>query len=216
MQCDVDFSHPRVVLLIGKPRSGKTNTIKYWLLKNTVKKKVFKQGLVFTGSKFNNDYDYLPDKLVYEGYQPDVLDNYLDVLEQTKKETGKIEPSFIVFEDLVGILSKFDGHFINFTTKHRHYGITILLAVQYLNMGANTTLREITSHALMFKSTGFNTIESLWKNFGQKFDKFNDWKEFFAEHTKEPFTGLLYDALDETYCEFRSPYVGDVDVKLKY
>ena len=218
--CDdggIDFSYPRIVLLVGKPRSSKSNTVKYWLLNNGLgDDSHFKFGLVFTGSKFNSDYDYVPDDYVYEGYQQDVLDTYLEELEAMQEKEGKIPPNFIVFDDLVGILSRFDNHFINFTTRHRHYNTTILICVQFLNLGANTTLREITSHALMFKATGFNTIESLWKNFGTSFEKYNDWKEFFIEHTKEPFTGLLYNALENTYCEFRSPFMGNEKAKLDY
>ena len=216
MTNDIDFSKPRVILLIGKPRRGKSNSIKYFILKNSGERKHFKFGLVFTGSKFNNDYNYIPDDYIFEGYQENVLENYLLELEQMKKKDGKIPPSFIILDDLVGILNKYDGHFTNFVTKHRHYNITIFLAVQHLNTGASTTLREVCTHALMYRSSGYNTIKSLWLNFGQRFDKYNDWKKFFVEHTTEPFTALLYDASNEVYSEFRSPYMGDVNVKLKY
>lgn len=213
---DIDFSHPQVVVLIGKPRRGKSNALKYFVLKNSVDNQIFKKGLIFTGSKFNNEYDWVSDDYVFEGFQSDVLDVYLKELEREKEEKGKIEPSFVVFDDLTGILSKFDGKLINFMTRHRHYNISCFLSTQHLNTGTNTALREVTTQAVMFHSTGTNTLKSLHENFGSSFHHFSEWKEFFWEHTKEPFTALLYDTIDEEYGEFRAPLMDDVNVKLKY
>ena len=71
--------------------------------------KKYKFGIVMTGSKFNNDYKYLPQDYVFEGVDHEELDNYLEALEEMKEESDYIPPSFVCFDDLVGILSKFDG-----------------------------------------------------------------------------------------------------------
>ena len=216
MSEDIDFTNPQVVLLIGKPKRGKSNALKYFILKNSVDNEIFKKGIIFTGSKFNNEYSFVEDDYIFEGYDEEVLDAYLEELKREKEATGKIEPSFVVFDDLTGILSKFDGKLINFLTRHRHYNISVFLATQHLNTGTSTGLREVTTQAVMFHSSGFNTIKSLHLNFGSAFDKYEDWKKFFWDNTQEPFTALLYDSIEEEYSQFRAPCMDDVDIKLKY
>ena len=93
----IDFTYPQVVTTIAKPRSGKTFAIRWMILKNTIDKRHFKYGIVFTRTgKWNKDWDFIPDKYVYEDYDPEVLQSYLDGIK--KQET--MVPSFIAFDDI--------------------------------------------------------------------------------------------------------------------
>src|ERR1700733_4551004 len=103
---DIDFTKPRIIICLGKPDSGKTNTIKYLILKNSVDKKIFNFGLVFTRTKFNNkDYTYIPDKYIIEGYNEDVLKKFIAFLRDLIQKNTKFN-CFIVFDDLIGILNR--------------------------------------------------------------------------------------------------------------
>ena len=56
----IDFTTPQIVVCVGKPKRGKSNTTKYFILKNTADKKHFKFGIVFSRTaKLNEDYDYI-------------------------------------------------------------------------------------------------------------------------------------------------------------
>ena len=218
----LDYSKPQVSLFVASPRKGKSNAIKYTLLHNTLSDQVpdeekFKFGIVITGSKFNNDYDYIPDDHVYEWDEHDeVLENYLTALQQMKEDTGSIPPNFCVYDDVVGLMSKFDGQLNNFFSVHRHYNCHIFIAVQHLNTGSSTLLREITTKAYMFAASGFNTIKSLFESFGQSFENLNEFRQFFLDNTSEEFAALVYDSDAEAFFSFKAPDMSEVEIQISY
>ena len=103
---ELDFNNPQICVFLGKPKQGKSYALRHILLKNTIDKKLFKYGLVFTKTKFNGGYDYLPDEYVYEDYNPEILQQYLDGLKELDEKN--LQPSFIVFDDIQGVLSNAD------------------------------------------------------------------------------------------------------------
>ena len=140
------------------------------------------------------EYDFLPDEMVIEGYREDVLRKFLKVLsKQIDKKTGKKAPrNAIIFDDLIGLLSKHDRFLINFFGTLRHYSTDVYLPVQHLNTGSSTILRNITSHSIMFNSKQMNTVRSLWENFGLLFESFEEFREVFQTVTSEPYVGMLF------------------------
>ena len=75
----LDFKNPQVVVCVGKPKRGKSYAVRWMILKNTVDKNRFKFGIVFTKTKFNKSFDYLPDQYVFEDYDPAVLEKCCNV-----------------------------------------------------------------------------------------------------------------------------------------
>ena len=222
MQLDTNnlLERPMVMLLVGKPGRGKSNTIKYMILRHTVDKPIYKFGIVFTRTKFNDDYNYVDERFVFDNYDEEVLRNYLDTIEKYKKKTGESPRNFVIFDDMIGLLSKFDPFLTNFFGTHRHFGSDIYLATQHLNTGANTSLREVTTYLIAFSSKQKNTIESLYENFGQLFDHINEFKQHFFEQTKEPYTAMIYDNRNEeligNYAQFRAPDMSNVNISLRF
>ena len=211
---EIDFTKHQVVLLQGKGGRGKSNAVRYFLIRNIVDD-VFEFGVVFTGSKLNKDFDFLPDEVVIEGFDEDILENYVAFLEEEKSK-GKLPINFIVFDDLVNLLKVHDTFLNNFITKVRHYNCRIFICVQHLNQGASTVLKEMTTNALMYKTTSFNTLRSLWENFGQSFESFNEFRSFFLDHTKQPFTALGFDSNEERFYTFKAPLMTDFKEKLTF
>jgi hypothetical protein len=85
----------------------------------------------------------------------------------------------------------------------------LIFPFQHLNTGASTLLKEIASHSICFNSKQLNTIESIWKNFGQLWDNYNEFKENFLDITKEKFTAMLYlqevDEIENNYLQWKAP-----------
>ena len=203
---DLDFSKPQIVVCIGKPKRGKSFAVRWMIIKNSVDNKIFKYGIAFTRTKFNKDLDYLPDEYVYENYEPNVLQEYLDGL----KKQEKIEPSFILFDDIQGVLNPNDPVLTSLLACHRHYKISIFFCFQYIyGRGSTPVLRECTTYAILFNSKGDRTLRALYENFGQLFDSFNEFKEYFLLLTSKPYTAMLYvqdiDNKDDNYLEFQAP-----------
>jgi hypothetical protein len=209
---DMDyFRFPACILSVGKPKSGKTYNTRFLLTYFSHTKKIFKGGLVFTGSRdLNDDYDFLPVKAIINGYDEDVLKRYVENIEQYRKRTGQAPPaSFIVFDDLLGKLTG-SNYFNSFVSIYRHLNITIFINVQYMKTKAsNTLLRETISYAFIWNTKTKNSIDSIYEVVGQLFDSKEDFKKHFFETTKAKHAAMLYiatrDELQNNYYETIAP-----------
>lgn len=109
----LDF--PSLILLVGSSNSGKSYLIQYLLKMGCLNNK-FNFGMIFTATKYNQDFNFLPDKFVISGYNEKVLKQYLAKLEayakshpvtfQQKKQGiySNVPHNFVVFDDLIGLI----------------------------------------------------------------------------------------------------------------
>ena len=191
---DIDLSgKAKCLLLCGACGKGKSNCMRYILLKNLVDRKFFQFGIVFTNTKFSNEYTFLPKKYIIEGYNEEILKKYLNKLGKYKEKHGYVPPNFVIFEDLIGVLNvKHNPFLINFFGSHRHLSCMVAILTQHLNTGSSTLFREIVTHSFCWNSKQMNTMESIWLNFGQLFENFEHFKKNFLDITKKPYTAMLY------------------------
>lgn len=217
----IDFSTPRCILLVGKPKRGKSNTISYFILKNSLDNKIFQFGMVISRTgRIGNEYNFIPDEYIHTEYKPSIINNLVETLEKNIQETGKVTPCFLILDDMLGLITTREPELLNLFSIMRHLGLTIFLAVQYVNQGSSTTLREVCTHAVMYNSKGLNTIKSLYESFGQLFENEKEFKTNFLDITKEDFTACLYDndidEVEDNYMIFKSPDMSNIDYKLEY
>ena len=202
------------------PGRGKTNMIKYLILKNSVDRKIFKFGLVFCRTKFNNkDYTYIPEKYIIGGYDENILQNYIENLQKMVKE-GKKFNAFLIFDDLIGILNRNDPFLINLWAIHRHINLSIFIATQHLKgSSTNTTFREVVSNGIFFNSKREDTIKAIHREFGKSvFKKYEDFERHFLYVTNEPYVGMFYDSLsdNENMWAIKAPLMDEFKVKLEF
>ena len=202
---ELDFSHPQVVVCVGKPKRGKSWATRFMIMKNTVDQKIFKFGIVFSRTgQMSNEYDYIPEDYVYDTYDPEILQDYLDTIENS----GSIEPNFVVFDDQQGLLNRNDPVLQNFVACHRHFKTTIFWNFQYL-YGSSPLIRECTTIALLFNSKGERTLKGLYENFGQLFENWQHFKDYFLQLTSQKYVAMLYiydiDDFDKNYLYFKAP-----------
>ena len=216
----IDFENKDggVILNIGKTRSGKSMATKYMILKNA---HVFNFGIVFVSTKFNSGYNFLPDQYVFEEYRPEILENYIRLLENYREEYGKPPPkNFVIFDDMVGLLNGNDPFLNHIHTRLRHTSTFLFHNVQYIKGGGiNPTIRENVEYVLMFNSKTKNTLNALYENFGQEFENYKSFKKHILKHT-EKHTGILYiqDEPDirNNYVKWRCPDMSKYNIKLNY
>jgi len=172
-------------------------------------------GLVFVKTKYKHSYKFMPDEAIIQGFDLEVLQQYVENLEEMYEKEGKLPPSFIVFDDLVGILNSGNTWFINFISTYRHLNINIFIAVQYLTglRAVSPIMREQTSFAIMFNSKTTRTITNLYENFGQLFENKKQFQQYFFDHTEPhkvgPHVCIVYnereDRLEQNYIPMRAP-----------
>lgn len=230
-----DYSHPAVYLLTGKPKKGKTHMTKAILLDKILNEDIPEKdrlqfGIVLCSEssilewKGGNKPDgtvvppLLPEKFCFEGYDNDALENYLNFLRKTLKETGKVPRNFIIFDDLVGLLESNSGFFTQFITTYRKFNTDVFICAQYLKKNISPTIRECIQYAIMYNSKTRLTIQALFESFGGLFDRYEDFKQHFFKQTREKYSAMLFiediEDLDENYFSIKAPEeIPDVEIR---
>lgn len=198
------------VLTCGSSRSGKTYAMKSLLSTLIFKYKHFKRGFVFEGSKgLNSDWAWVPDQWRFDGYKDSQLNGICELLKKQKDslpEGKELPATFIVFDDLLGILSK-SKFFVHFLSIYRHYNISIFLNTQQLKNGI-TIIREQTTIALLFDTD--QQIKSYYDCFGTRYsDNKNEFIEEFRRIVDpKTHTGMLVIAgvvKEHNYLAYKAP-----------
>lgn len=206
----------QLIVFVGKSERGKTHFLKWLILEQMQRKeKPLTAGLVFVKTKFKHSYDFVPENRIIKGYNEDVLRQFVQNLEAMYSDQGYLDPTFIVFDDLVGILGSQTPWFNNFMGTYRHYNIHVFIAVQYLT-GRNAIspiMREQTTFAILFNSKTFNTLKNLYENYGQLFPRMRDFQQYFYDNTEPSKVGkyvaIVYkeaeDEIEQNYIPMRAP-----------
>ena len=208
---DDGTSASKLFVLVGKSFRGKSYLMRY-ILTDWLNREKVAFGLVFCKTTFNNDFtSFLPKDKVIEGYDEKILQRYVENIKNIIKENGSIPHSFLIFDDLTGVLNNGTDWFNNFIATFRHYNISIFISAQYLTgkKAISTIMREQTNYCIMFQSRTRRTLENLYESYGGLFSTFDQFKDHFLRATHEQYTALLYsehiDELEDNYISIRAP-----------
>ena len=218
----IDFKKPKIVMFIGKPNTGKSNAIKFEVIKN-VNNKIWSIGLIFTNSAFNNkEYDYMPRKYIIEGYKENILKKFVGSLKKYVKKHGKTLNSYIIFDDLIGLLNtRNNPYLINLISIHRHIGLSILISAQVFKSSATSTVvRCCVNYGIFFRSEKNDIIKAIYDEFGTEFASFEEFKTHFLKVTKKPYTALFYDqdtdSKENNFFAIKYPDVSKIKIELSF
>lgn len=217
---ELDFKRGKMILMIGKQASGKSYLTKS-IIYQCSKSKIFKFGIVFTGSKINGDYDFLDDDIVREDYSEENLEKYINKLRKWCQDHPgeKLPRSFLILDDLLGRIRINSPVFANLMSTYRHYNLTIIITSQYMVKNCSTLLRELVDYAFIFRTRFKNSLKHLYESFGQMTESYDDFFNMLEMATKEEHFCLMYDATKDkketAYKSYRAP--GNVpNFKLKF
>lgn len=174
------FPTRTIYTLCGTPKGGKSHLLEH-ILKTLLCNGALKFGIVFTGTKFNNGYNWLPDERVYGEFDLDVLERWLAFLVKVKK-AGKEVNSFIVFDDCISSLPLTNKRWRQFLIAYRHYGLTLFFTTQATNL-SDTLLRAQTEHAFIFAQHNKRQFEASYDWVGGLFETIKEWRAFLNKHT---------------------------------
>lgn len=174
---NMNITLPCVCVLSGKPKQGKSHLIKYFMY---LHRKYFDYGLVFTRTKFNDGYKFLPQDYVHSDYDESILKNLMK-LQANLIEEGTQKKVFIIFDDCLSDDFKKET-FTNLITQHRHYNITVIISTQYIYK-INPTIRECAGYAIIFRPTTGRSIDALYESFGSHFNDREEFKKYVIDNT---------------------------------
>lgn len=201
---------PYLMVMIGKSFRGKSYMLRYILTHHLASGKL-KFGMVFTNTPFTGDYNFLPKDIVRDGYDETILAQYIGNLRRIRETNGYVEPNFIVFDDLVGVLDNQTKFFSNWITTFRHTNTYVYIAVQYLT-GRNSispVMREQTDYAIIFKSRTQQTLDALYNSYGGMFPSVTAFNKYLQSATHGKYIAVLYseheDDIGENYKAISAP-----------
>ena len=82
------LDRPSIILLVGRPASGKTTALKA-IIHQIVKMKKPSFGRFYVSTKFSGDFDFAPDQNVFEDYTQAHLEEYVLKIKAWKKKNVK-------------------------------------------------------------------------------------------------------------------------------
>ena len=224
---NTDPTAGQLTVLTGKSERGKTHFLKWLLLERiTAEHSPFRFGLAFVRTKYRHVYNFLPDDKVFQSYDEEILRKYISNLESIFEEKKAVEPNFVIFDDLIGILNNRTPWFENWIGTFRQLNTHIYIAVQYLT-GKNAIspiMREQTNFAIIFNTKNTRSLINLYENYGQLFEKQKEFKQYLFDNTDRskvgPYVCIVYiereDDLENNYLPMRAPKELPDDIKLVY
>jgi hypothetical protein len=168
---------PSLILVCGKPNSGKSYLIKYFM--HTYQDKL-SYGIVMSKTKFNDGFKYIPEKFIHPTYDEEKIKNLMKIQSDLKSK-GIEKNAFIILDDC--LTKEFNNElFTDLTTQFRHYNITLIISTQYIYK-INPTIRECASYCIIFRQSTKRSLEALFDSFGTHFDNLNDFRNYITENT---------------------------------
>jgi hypothetical protein len=153
-----------VMIYIGRRKSGKTTNIIDTFYK---KRKAFKMGLIFCGSKSTiKEYeDHFPSSFIYYGYDSTVLGKVIDK-QETDVELGVAKPIFILVDDCMWAKKSIlgDPNIRRVFMNGRHSKIFFCLSMQYC-MDLHPALRQQIDYTFLSREKNPQNRDRLYKNY---------------------------------------------------
>lgn len=146
---------PYIGIWVAKPESGKSVSIKYNLYRLIAADNI-SHGWVFTGTDFNDAYDFVPKKFVSSKFTIDKL----EAIKTFQKANPAKRPAFIVFDDMVSMIPWTDPVVQDFFMNYRHYNVRIIISSQYFKK-IPPTIREQTTFYIIFGRQADLSLEAI-------------------------------------------------------
>lgn len=179
-----------VMVYIGRRKSGKTTNIIDTFYK---KRKEFKWGLVFCGSKATvKDYEkHFPSSFIYYGYHSDVVARTIDKQERDV-ELGVAQDIFILVDDCMwakkSILT--DPNIRRLFMNGRHAHIFFVLSMQYC-MDLHPSMRQQIDYTFLSREKNPLNRERLFKNYNVAFTSVGQFDSCMRQCTQNHETFVL-------------------------
>ena len=203
---DVTLLHqPTLMMIVGNPGSGKTNTVRSLLLELMYDAAVNARPdfpllhAAMYGSKGEGEYGTaIHPTLVFDDVQTDNLKNTINRLLKIRQNISSDPQSTdredmgtrIILDDVTSSRQIFENKYARFIwRKNRHVDLSMWLCSQYVN-DAPAWMRQLFA-VVFIRSINNSDRRELFKNYGQFFKDYHTFSQILTETTKIPGRSLV-------------------------
>lgn len=179
-----------IINVIGKRGSGKSVFIEDLML---FFKNMFPVvTVVSTTDQLNNTFGkHIPAMLIHDNYSSDLIEHILDrqrrIIEYNKQHPqNQVNPNLLlILDDIQGTTTKIrnDTMLNTIYTTGRHYHITLISAMQYVN-GLSPTQRSNTDFICLSRDNNRENQKKLYQCFAGIFSTFAEFQKTFIQLTE--------------------------------
>lgn len=190
-----------IISFFGKPGSGKSHAIKYFL-SYLYKNKLAHVVIVFTNTANNGFYQEFVDPKYVTVYKEKVLQG---VWERTK---GLNKHVLLVFDDILGSINFGSPVWNEIAANHRHNNVSILIASQSMTK-LPVYVRDYSNFAVIFYQTTVYARRNAYNNFCEDYGTQQEFINFMNLLPKYKHAFILVDTTaaerDKKYKIMRCP-----------
>ena len=125
--------------------------------------------------------DYVPRKYIHPEYDEQKLKALMNL--QASIPEKKMPCAFVIFDDCLNSPKQWNSKpLISLCTQLRHYKVFVIMSTQWCNL-IHPTIRSNCFGSFIFFIDGKNQLKSLFENYGQCFNSFNDFKKYMFANT---------------------------------
>ena len=180
-----------IINVIGKRGSGKSVFIEDLMF--TIKNLFPVVTVVSTTDQLNNTFGkHIPAMFIHDNYSSELLEKILErqksVIKYNKDHPNKqVNPNILlILDDIQGTTKKLrnDTALDTIYTTGRHYHITLISAMQYVN-GLTPTQRSNTDFICLSRDNNRENQKKLFQAFGGNFNSFQEFQDTFIKLTND-------------------------------
>ncbi len=214
------LTFPSINLLAGSPGQGKTYLTRYLTSEGLKKKFTHRDGgkagpfnhvYVFCKTKYDREYNFLPDKYIFSSYNPERLKAIIDTQEELVEEMGKDKAPhcLVILDDIIGMVNFASKLWQQIFSNYRHANMSFILSTQYLLALKSPVLYNNTSYVILFKQTLKKSIKALYESFSSSdFENEKEFGKFLTEQCVDKavvICDVLKPEKEKKYHKFKAP-----------
>lgn len=176
----LDWNSHFILNIFGMCESGKSHLLKYIIYKASLNKNI-NHVILFTNTSFNNQYNYIPDKYIHTSFNPEIINNYME-LQREVLGNGEKSRGLIVFDDILGEAQFNCKEFLKLITQFRQFNLSVIICSQTVT-DIPHKIRCLAQYCCSFEYQTKRSVEALFESYGLLFDTWKEYKEFMNKST---------------------------------
>ena len=196
MSEELKLEIPGLYIICAQQGSGKSHLIDYIMHQM---RHIFDYGIIMCTTAWEGSFPYMPtidnQVFVHTDYDEKAVKSLMRIQEKLRKQHIYKE-AFLILDDCIDGEKQWSSRTLKeLCNTLRHYHITVIISTQYINV-LPPRFRSNCHGVFIFRSTNESQLLSMYKSFGQDFERYADFKDYVMLFTGD--YKFIYYSRDES------------------